>query len=76
MYTQLEGIIKDIADLIRKHPDSDAVAALYEKMRRYQQKYPMTVAGLEKAKGTSTIWSAVMLACDDNEEEHGGGGHE
>lgn len=75
MANQLAGIMQDIANLVRTHQDSDAVAELYEKMQNYQRKFPLTVAGLEKSKGTGTIWYAVMLACDDNEEANGGGGH-
>jgi len=76
MANQLAGIMQDIANLIRSHQDSDAVAELYAKMRSYEKKFPQTVRDLGKSKGTGTIWFAVMLACDDSEEEHGGGGHE
>lgn len=73
MPNQLAGIMQDIANLVRTHQDSDAVAALYEKMQTYQRKFPHGVSTL--TKGTRTIWDAVMLACDDNEEANGGGGH-
>ena len=71
MASQLSQIMQSIADLIKTHQDTDAVRELYETMVNYEKKFPRTVAGIEKVSGTGILWSAVMLACDDNHEAQG-----
>jgi hypothetical protein len=63
--------MQSIADLIKTHQDTDAVRELYETMVKYEAKFPRTIDNLERSKGTGVIWSAVMLACDDNHEAQG-----
>lgn len=72
MASQLSQIMQQIADLIKTHPDTDAVDDLLRTMTIYGEKFPQTVRNIEKQRGLGEIWYAVLNAADLNVE----GGHE